>query len=136
MRFSSPRESRRELSSINVTSLVDVIFILLLFFLLTTSFSDSAGLQVDLPEASSADLRVAPTDLIVALTEAGDIVVAGESVSLDELRRRMREHKERRPGASVIVQADAEVPHRRVVEVVDLAKSEGLPRLGIATQSP
>lgn len=135
MRFTSPRESRRDTGSINVTSLVDIIFILLIFFLLTTSFSESAGLQVDLPEASAADIQVAPNDLTVALTTAGDVVVRGEVVSLEELREMMREHKKRHPAATVIVQADSEVAHGRVVEVVDMAKAEGVPRLGIATQS-
>lgn len=136
MRFSNPRgEARRDTGSINVTSLVDIIFILLIFFLLTTSFSsESAGLEVDLPEASAADIQVTPGDLTVALTKEGEMLVRGEVVSLDELRQLMRDHKKAQKSATVIVQADAEVPHGRVVAVVDLAKAEGLPRLGIATQ--
>lgn len=136
MRFQNPRTSRRELGEINVTSLVDIIFILLIFFLLTTSFSsESAGLEVELPEASAADMQVAPTDLVVALTKEGDMVVRGETIDLEQLRGLMREHKQQKGGGTVIVQADAEVPHGRVVEVVDMAKAEGVPRLGIATQS-
>lgn len=135
MRFSSPRAPRRELGDINVTSLVDIIFILLIFFLLTTSFStESAGLEVELPEASAADMKVTPSDLVVALTREGEILVRGEAVDTARLRELMREHKEQKSRGSVIVQADAEVPHGRVVEVVDMAKAEGVPKLGIATQ--
>jgi biopolymer transport protein ExbD len=135
MRFSRSRESRRELGSINVTSLVDIIFNLLLFFMLTTSFSENTGLEIELPEAAAADVQVAPDDLTVALTKSGDIVVRGRSVSLDELKEIFRQHKAENRRSVVIVQADQEVPHGRVVEVVDTAKREGLPRLGIATQS-
>lgn len=136
MRFSDPRARRRELGEINVTSLVDIIFILLIFFLLTTSFSsESAGLEVELPEASAADMQVAPNDLVIALTKEGEIVVRGETVDLEQVRGLMREHKAQRGSGTVFVQADAEVPHGRVVEVVDMAKAEGVPRLGIATQS-
>lgn len=134
MRFSD-RRARRELSDINVTSLVDIIFNLLLFFLLTTSFSETAGLEIELPEAAAADLKVQDRDLTVALTEEGDIVVRGAAVSLEELARLLEAHKEQGPRATVIVQADAKVPHGRVVEVVDIAKRLGLPRLGIATQA-
>lgn len=137
MRFSNPRSPRRELGDINVTSLVDIIFILLIFFLLTTTFSstESAGLEIDLPEATAADIKVAPDDLLVALTREGEIVVRGEVIDLTRLRELMREHKAQQSRGTLIVQADAEVPHGRVVEVVDLAKAERVPRLGIATQS-
>ena len=135
MRFQNRRPSRRELGDINVTSLVDIIFNLLLFFMLTTSFSESAGLEIELPEASAKDFEVQREDLTIALTKAGEIVVGGEALSLDELKELLQRHKDRHPKATVIVQADAEVPHGRVVEVVDAAKKLGLPRLGIATQS-
>jgi biopolymer transport protein ExbD len=134
MQFSSRRASRRELGAINVTSLVDIIFNLLLFFMLTTSFSESAGLEVELPEASSADVKVRTGDLTVALTRDGEIVVRGVVVSLPELEEIMQKHKEEHGEAALIVQADAEVPHGRVVEVVDRAKKQGFPRLGIAAQ--
>lgn len=135
MRFSKSRESRRDLGSINVTSLVDIIFNLLLFFMLTTSFTESAGLEIELPSAAAADVEVAPEDLTVALTREGEIVVRGEAVSLEELGEVFRKYKAENRRAAVIVQADQDVPHGRVVEVMDVAKAEGLPRLGIATQS-
>lgn len=135
MRFSDRRPSRRELGDINVTSLVDIIFNLLLFFMLTTSFSESAGLEIELPEAAASDLKVQDEDLTIALTKEGDIVVGGTVVSLEELERALKRHKERYERAAVIIQADEEVPHGRVVQVVDAAKKIGMPRLGIATQS-
>ncbi|MFZ9887684.1 MAG: ExbD/TolR family protein [Myxococcota bacterium] len=136
MRFSNPRAARREQTTINVTSLVDIIFILLIFFLLTTSFSQSAGLEVELPEASAAEVRASPGDLTVVLTKEGDRLVSGKTVDLEELRRLLREHKKDQPRGSVIVQADEEVPHGNVVEVIDAARAEGMPRLGIATRAP
>lgn len=135
MRFSDRRPSRREGGEINVTSLVDIIFNLLLFFMLTTSFSESAGLEIELPDAAAADVKVEADDLVVALTKEGTVLLRGVAVSVEELEEALRKHKKEEPKGSLIVQADKEVPHGRVVEVIDAAKRVGVPRLGIATES-
>lgn len=135
MRFSDRRPSRREGGEINVTSLVDIIFNLLLFFMLTTSFSESAGLEIELPDAAAADVKVEANDLVVAITKEGTVLLRGVAVSVEELEEALRKHKKEEPKGSLIVQADKEVPHGRVVEVIDAAKRVGVPRLGIATES-
>jgi biopolymer transport protein ExbD len=135
MHFQSRRVGRRQLGTINVTSLVDIIFNLLLFFLLTTSFSESAGLEIELPEASSADIAIADDDLTVALLRDGTIVVRGEVVDVDQLGQLFKDHKAAHAKGAVIVQADKEVPHGRVVAVVDAAKKVGVRRLGIAAEA-
>ena len=133
MRFTSPNR-RRQQAEINVTSLVDIIFNLLLFFMLTTSFSQSSGLEVRLPSASSTDAQVQPRDLVVALTRDGHTVVEGESLNSEELRLRIVALHEADESATVIVQADKEVQHGRVVEVLDAAKRAGLKSVAIATR--
>lgn len=133
MRFTSPGK-RRQPAEINVTSLVDIIFNLLIFFMLTTSFSQSSGLEVELPSAAASDAQVQSRDLVVALTRDGHTVVEGKSLSPDELSDRIRSLKDQDPRATVIVQADREVSHGRVVEVLDAAKSAGLKSVAIATR--
>lgn len=135
MRFSNRDSRRRDAGTINVTSLVDIIFNLLIFFMLTTSFSESAGLEIELPEASSADVQVMSDDLTVALLRNGEIVVGGETIGLDQLDALFKDHKESHARGAVIVQADREVPHGKVVAVVDRAKRAGIKRLGIAAES-
>jgi biopolymer transport protein ExbD len=132
MRFST--NQRRQPAEINVTSLVDIIFNLLLFFMLTTSFSQSAGLEVRLPSASASDAEVRPRDLVVALTRDGHTVVEGKSLTAEQLNARIADLKKRDAKATVIVQADKEVAHGRVVEVLDAAKSAGLKSVAIATR--
>jgi biopolymer transport protein ExbD len=129
------RQGRRQSAEINVTSLVDIIFNLLLFFMLTTSFSESGGIEVDLPRASTAAMSTSERDLIIALTENGDIVVKNERVSMDALGQKLEALKARAKKERVIIQADKTVPHGRVVEVMDLIKSKGLGRIAIATES-
>jgi len=134
MRFSSHSGRRRAEAEINVTSLVDIIFNLLLFFMLTTSFSESAGLEVQLPSASTADVEVKPQDLVVTLTREGQILVGGQAMSTDALSDRIATLKAERPDATLILEADEEVPHKNVVEVIDVAKKHRLRSVAIATQ--
>lgn len=134
MQFRS-QQRRRLPVEINVTSLVDIIFNLLLFFMLTTSFSQSAGLEVKLPTASATDAQVRPRDLVVVLTADGHTLIEGKSLTPDQMRARMEKLQDGEKGATVIVQADKEVSHGRVVEVLDAAKSVGLKSVAIATQS-
>jgi biopolymer transport protein ExbD len=132
MRFSTTQ--RRQPAEINVTSLVDIIFNLLLFFMLTTSFSQSAGLEVRLPSASTTDAEVRQRDLVVALTRDGHTVVEGKSLTAEQLAARIAELQKGDAGATVIVQADKDVAHGRVVEVLDAAKAAGLKSVAIATR--
>jgi biopolymer transport protein ExbD len=131
------RKARRMQVELNVTSFIDIIFNLLVFFILSTSFTTgatSAGLVVDLPAAASADQPVRERDLVVAMTTEGLIVVRGAAVALEALPELFREWKQANPTGWVIVQADAAVPHGRVVAVMDRAKSAGIARVLIAAQ--
>jgi biopolymer transport protein ExbD len=136
--FSSGDRRRRRLSvELNVTAFVDIIFNLLVFFILSTSFTtgvSSAGLVVDLPAASTADQEVRERDLVVALTREGLMVVRGTATNLDSFATTLVEWKQEFPTGYVIVQADAEVPHGRVVEIIDRVKAAGIPRVVIAAQ--
>lgn len=123
---------------LNVTSFVDIIFNLLVFFILSTSFTTgatSSGLVVDLPAAASADQPVRERDVVVAMTTDGLIVVRGAAVAVDALPPLLEEWRKDNPTGWVIVQADAAVPHGRVVEVMDRVKSTGIARVLIAAQA-
>ncbi len=123
---------------LNVTSFVDIIFNLLVFFILSTSFTTgatSAGLVVDLPAAASADQQVRERDVVVAMTTDGLIVVRGAAIALDGLADVLGEWRKDNPTGWVIVQADAAVPHGRVVEVMDRVKAAGMARVLIAAQA-
>jgi biopolymer transport protein ExbD len=137
MDFRGDRKKRRMSIELNVTSFVDIIFNLLVFFILSTSFTTgatSAGLVVQLPNAASADAKIAERDLVVALTKEGQTVVHGHGIDVDQLPAILDEWKKASPNGMVIVQADSEVMHGRVVEVMDKVKSKGISRVVIAAQ--
>ena len=133
MRFSNVESRRRVPAEINVTSLVDIIFNLLLFFMLTTSFSQSSGLQVELPSASESDAQVGSDDLVIVLTASGEILIDGKVLSLHAVEQAIAQLKARAQDAIVFIQADAEVAHGRVVEVINAAKRQAVHSVAIAT---
>ncbi len=137
MRFQTDRKSRRIPADLNVTSFVDIIFNLLVFFILSTSFATgatSSGLVVDLPASSSSDKTVEERDLVVAMLREGIIVVRGKQLTVDLVTAEVTAWKKENPAGMVIVQADSEVPHGRVVGVMDQVKAAGVARVVIATQ--
>jgi biopolymer transport protein ExbD len=141
-RGGSGRRKRRLEVELNVVSFIDIIFNLLVFFILSTSFTTgatSSGLVVDLPAAASADQKVRDRDLVIALTKEGLTVVRNRNVDVSELQPLLKEWQTDTldaagAGGFVIVQADAEVPHGRVVEVMDKVKAQGIARVVIAAQ--
>src|SRR5687768_6555151 len=134
MRFGGQKKHRRLTLELNVISFIDIIFNLLVFFILSTSFTtgaSSAGLVVELPAAASADKEVRERDLVVALTREGLTVVRNRSITIDELPNLLQQWKDdgglgNANSGMVIIQADSEVPHGRVVEVMDRVKSQGI----------
>lgn len=131
------KKQRRLQVEMNVVSFIDIIFNLLVFFILSTSFSTGAtgaGLVVELPSAASADQKVHERDLIVALTKEGQTVVRNRAIAVDELPAILIDWQKQGEAGFVIVQADSEVPHGRVVEVMDKVKAQGIGRVVIAAQ--
>ena len=136
MDFARPKKRRMQIE-LNVTSFIDIIFNLLVFFILSTSFTTgatSAGLVVQLPAASSADAKIVEKDLVVALTKEGLMVVRNHTVTVDQLPDILDEWRKGAPTGMVIIQADSEVQHGRVVAVMDQVKKKGITRVVIAAQ--
>ena len=126
-------------ADINVTPLVDIMLVLLIIFMVSTTVmtdaQHSAGIQVDLPKSSAKGGAVEDADLVIALTKEGQTVYAGEQIDEARLKQTLEDAKKRNPKTVVIVQADKEVRHGRVTEVLDLARAIGLERLAIATET-
>lgn len=127
---------RRADPMIDVTPMIDVVFQLLLFFMVSTTFINNPGIQVQLPKASSQVVMSEDRDVRVWVTGEGAVYVDDDPVDLDQLRLRLRRAAERDPDTLVVIKADAGVPHGRVVTVMDIARQEGLGRLGISTEAP
>jgi biopolymer transport protein ExbD len=135
MNFRSDKRRSRVEVIVDITPLIDVVFLLLIFFMITTTFATNApGIEVELPKAAHADSRLQPKDIVIAINEAGEIVYENRAVTLVELSALLESKHVEMPQGTVIVQADQQVFHGLVVKVMDAAKSAGFEKLAIATQ--
>ncbi|MEN0063555.1 MAG: biopolymer transporter ExbD [Myxococcota bacterium] len=126
---------RRDDATIDVTPMIDVVFQLVLFFMVSTNFVETPGLQVDLPRSSPQTVLSDKQDLNIWMTLDDEIYVNDEAVSLSELESRLQSRATEAPDTLVVIKADTGVSHGRVVLVMDKAKSFGLSRLAIATEA-
>jgi len=127
-------------NDINITPLTDIFLVLLIIFMVTSSVivnssnGAKAGLKVNLPTGGSADVATQQNDLSVAILEDGRLVLGGDVVTADELKKAFDDAKVKSPDTMVIVQADQGVPHGKVVEVMEAAKAAGLGQLAIGVR--
>ena len=130
------RQLRRPEVSINLTPLIDVVFLLLIFFMVSTSFSELTQLVVDLPEAEGSS---ATTDeaLMLTVDVAGNMTLNGESVPNDApgLSLALRQQLSGNTDIPVTLSADAMTPHQYVVTAMDVAAQLNITRLTIATEN-
>ncbi|MEZ4271994.1 MAG: biopolymer transporter ExbD [Myxococcota bacterium] len=129
------RRKRRGVTEVNLTPLIDIVFQLLIFFLITTTFVQNPGIEVQLPKASSKPVVTEAENVIIGVTKEGLFVQDGKALAIDELRERLVSHLKQRPNAMLVVQADTNTPHGKVVEVMDVARDVGFKQLAIATEA-
>ncbi|MCZ6565608.1 MAG: biopolymer transporter ExbD [Gammaproteobacteria bacterium] len=136
MNFSRAETDRLE---VNLTPLIDVVFLLLIFFMVTTTFNQQAELRVDLPEASAEEqsLDVIPIEITIDRTGMyfvnGTNLVNNEAKTLmQSLQKIVSDDKDR----GVIIRADAATPHQAVITAMDTVARLGITKLSIATSKP
>ena len=130
------RQLRRPEVSINLTPLIDVVFLLLIFFMVSTSFSELTQLVVDLPEAEGAPAS-ANTAALLVVDAAGNMTMDREPVPNDALglSAAMGERLRGNTDIQVTLSADAMTPHQYVVTALDVAVQLNITRLTIATEN-
>jgi biopolymer transport protein ExbD len=137
MRFKRQSQVLFAMESVAIT---DIIMNMFIFFFITFSFlatfqrSNEGQVDVSLPKAASATPPPEKKGLSVNLTKDGGLFLDKQPLTLEQLKARFLAEKVTGAEITVIVRADKEVSHGRVVEVMDLARTEGLSRLAIATQ--
>ncbi len=130
---------KKDFPLINITSLIDVMFLLLIFLVITTTFNPHLGLSLKLPESKTSDEIKDNNTYRVVIGPKGDIYISEKNgdiskpVTIEELEKKLKEIKMKNPSASLILEADAEVPFRITVKVFDLALQLGYSGLTIAT---
>jgi biopolymer transport protein ExbD/biopolymer transport protein TolR len=126
------KHARREDVRVDLTPLIDIIFQLVLFFMVSTTFISAPGIQVDLPRSSAQTYLQEQDDVNIWLTRDGEVYVNDQAVDWSGLDARLS-NAAADPETLVIIKADQGVLHGRVVRVMDLARNKGLTRLAIAT---
>uniref|UniRef100_A0A831ZYE4 Biopolymer transporter ExbD n=1 Tax=Desulfacinum infernum TaxID=35837 RepID=A0A831ZYE4_9BACT len=118
-----------------LTSLIDIVFLLLIYFLLTTNFLAEEGIRVQLPQAVSA-VAQEDRELVVTVSPEGDVYLGARLLNLDELRDVVKQRLEADPETAVVLKADRTLVLDRVVQVMDTIKAAGAARLRLATERP
>lgn len=127
------KRSRRYGVEIPLTSLIDIVFLLLIYFLLTTNFLVDEGVRVNLPQAQALHESV-DTEIVVYLRVDGNIYLKDQAVSAAQFFQKLKELAAQGATPVVIVKADKNIIVDRVVTVMDLARSAGIEKILLATE--
>lgn len=117
---------------ISMAPLVDIVFLLLIFFMVTTVFPDNDGLLIEKPSSENA---VALTDqqIIIKLDQQGIAYIKGQSVNADDIKRLLRSELAVKSHLAVTIHADRRATTEALINIIDAAKAGGAKQLGIAT---
>lgn len=126
------RQKPREELELNLIPLIDVIFMLLIFFMLTTTFVHDRTLNVTLPVSSQGTEKRAPVkDHVIEIAQDGRIAIDGKILGADEILPVLKGiAADQQP---VVVWADADVVNQKVITVLDLARKAGITKVGLGT---
>lgn len=130
------RQESEEIN-VNLTPLIDVVFLLLIFFMVSTTFTRETHLEVDLPQADNSAEMNAERPAEVVITAEGEYRVNGEGLVNSQartLRMALSKVSEGRLDSPLIISADARTPHQAVVTAMDVAGALGFSKLSITTR--
>lgn len=133
------RHQRREDLNVNLTPLIDVVFLLLIFFMVSTTFTRESLLTIDLPEATGVPAVREQQQIEILVDEAGNYRVNGQGLvdnRLRTLQAAIYQYAQGDTTLPLLISADADTSHRAVVRALDAAGQMGFARLGIATLQP
>lgn len=118
------------IASINVTPLVDIVLVVLIVFMVTTSYIVKAQIEVDLPKAATGESKSSPT-LVLQIAADGTYAMDGEEATLKEIGAWAKEQREKDPDTRAIIAADKKVEYERVVDLIDTIKFNGVEKFAL-----
>lgn len=131
------RHRHRDEPEINLIAFIDVLLVVLIFLMLSTTFAQHTALQINLPQAGSAPPKELPMEIVVAVSSDGRYALAGAPLGQADtklLTEALREAARGRAEAQIVIAADALAPHQRVMNVLDAARAAGLTRVAFQAQ--
>ena len=127
------RKSLCEEQELNMTPLIDCVFLLLIFFMVTTVFKQPYSLQVLLPEAQQAQI-VEEKKLVASITADGRMEINRHLVTLDNLEQVLLREKEGTRSLTLVVRTDRETPHKYLLDLFEVAKRVGIEKIPLAAE--
>jgi biopolymer transport protein ExbD len=128
------RGEKRRAPIVNLTPLIDALFLLLIFFMVSSTFRDRAGIPLELPGANTGESNES-TVVEVEVDKEGRILIEGESVSASDLRSVLEAALDRSESRDLLLRADQGVPYGSVIDVMDAAREARASRLVMATEN-
>ncbi|RUO59501.1 ExbD/TolR family protein [Pseudidiomarina insulisalsae] len=127
------RFREEEDAAIDMTPMLDIVFIMLIFFIVTTSFVKEAGIDVNKPEASQAQKKPS-ANIFIAIRANGEVWMDKRMVDVERVGANIERLLAEQPTDIVVIQADKEAKHGVVVEVMDQIKEAGIDKISIAAE--
>jgi len=129
----------REDPEINLIPLIDVLLVIIIFLMLTTTYSKFSGLEINLPTADATKQAEQQNEIDVAVTSTGQILINKSPLTVANvasIAEGLRRAAGSRSDPVVVINADAKATHQTVVDVMQAAQTAGYPRISFATQTP
>ena len=133
MRRRNSRSSAEQSADIDMTPMLDIVFIMLIFFIVTTSFVKESGIDVNRPSAQTAE-RKERGNIIVSISANGEIWIDKRTIDIRAVRANIARLHAENPLGSVIIAADRETKTHVLVEVMDQIRLAGITNAAIATE--
>ena len=137
MNFQRGRD--RDEPEINLIPMIDVLLVIIIFLMLTTTYAKFSGLEINLPTADASKQAEQPNEIDVAVTASGQVLINKSPLTAADVKT-IAEALQRaaggRPDPVIIINADAKATHQSVVDIMQAAQTAGYPHISFATQTP
>ncbi|MEF8700309.1 MAG: biopolymer transporter ExbD [Candidatus Accumulibacter sp. UW26] len=128
-----------DVPEINLIPLIDVLLVIIIFLMLTTTYAKFSGLEINLPTADASPQNETPNEISVALTATGQVLVNKvplAAVSVQAISEALRRAAGDTAQPVIVINADAKANYQNVIDIMQAAQLAGYPRISFATQSP
>ncbi len=120
-------------SEVNITPLIDIVFIMLIFFIVTATFVKEAGIDVNKPDAPTAEVKK-KANILIAIDANNNIWLDRRKIDIRSVIPNIKRLRSENPQGSVVIQADEESKNKMLVEVMDAARQAGVVNIALAAE--
>ena len=127
-----PKHYSMTKGDLNLTPLIDVVLLQLIYFMLTSSFIMQPGIKINLPQAVTTE-KIEKREIFVSISKEGNIFYKEKPVSLNEFEKMLSKKVRKNGGLTLVIKGDAEARHGKIVQVMDISRKVGVEKIAIAT---